>query len=178
MCTSGGIGEQYLSRDEIQELEKCAATLLMGCSSGSLRLNGCYSPQGVSLSYIRAGSPVTIANLWEVTDKDIDRFGKAVLNAWLRERMDLADCSQCNLLVKEFEAMKIKGRKVNFRKKVASSNLAETTDGSSLKNTCDHRPKIGSFVGQARETCTLSFLNGVSPVCYGVPTGIWRKKDL
>ncbi|XP_022748574.1 separase isoform X3 [Durio zibethinus] len=170
-----GSGEQYLSRDEIQELDRCAATLLMGCSSGSLRLNGCYIPRGVSLSYLRAGSPVTIANLWEVTDKDIDRFGKAVLNAWLRERMDLADCSQCNQLVKEFEAMKIKGRKGNSRKKVASSNLAETTDGGSFKNACDHRPKIGSFVGQARETCTLPFLNGASPVCYGVPTGIRRK---
>ncbi|XWS55202.1 hypothetical protein CRYUN_Cryun10bG0154400 [Craigia yunnanensis] len=178
LCTSGGIGEQYISRNEIQELEKCAATLLMGCSSGSLRLNGCYIPRGVSLSYLRAGSPVTIANLWEVTDKDIDRFGKAVLNAWLRERMNLADCSQCNLLVKEFKAMKIKGRKGNSRKKVASSNLAETTNGGSFKNACDHRPKIGSFVGQARETCTLPFLNGASPVCYGVPTGIWRKTDL
>ncbi|KAK6156913.1 hypothetical protein DH2020_011161 [Rehmannia glutinosa] len=33
-----------------------------------------------------AGSPVIVANLWEVTDKDIDRFGKAMLNAWLGER--------------------------------------------------------------------------------------------
>ncbi|XVF00736.1 hypothetical protein REPUB_Repub04eG0027100 [Reevesia pubescens] len=173
-----GSGEQYISRNEIQNLEKCSATLLMGCSSGSLKLNGCYIPRGISLSYIRAGSPVTIANLWEVTDKDIDRFGKAVLDAWLRERMDLADCSQCNQLVKEFEAMKIRGRKGNSRKKVASSSLAETTNHGSSKNACDHRSKIGSVVGQARETCTLPFLNGAAPVCYGVPTGIRRKKDL
>ncbi|XP_017971182.1 PREDICTED: separase isoform X3 [Theobroma cacao] len=174
-----GSGEQYLSRKEIQELDKCAATLLMGCSSGSLVLNGCYMPRGISLSYLRAGSPVTIANLWEVTDKDIDRFGKAVLSAWLSERLEPADCSQCDQLVKEFEAMKIRGRsKGTSRKKVASSNIDETSNGDSLKNTCDHRPKIGSFVGRARETCTLPFLNGASPVCYGVPTGIRRKKDL
>ncbi|OMO93770.1 Peptidase C50, separase [Corchorus olitorius] len=107
-----------------------------------------------------AGSPVTIANLWEVTDKDIDRFGKAVFYAWLRERMKLADCSQ---MVKEFETMKIKGRKGNSRKNVPSS---------------DHRPKIGSSVCGARDSCTLRFLNGASPVCYGVPTGIWIRKDL
>ncbi|OMO79929.1 Peptidase C50, separase [Corchorus capsularis] len=155
-----GSGEQYVSRHEIQSLENCAATLLMGCSSGSLRLHGNYIPKGISLSYLQAGSPVTIANLWEVTDKDIDRFGKAVVEAWLRERMELADCSQ---MVKEFEAMRIKGRRGNSRKKGASS---------------DQRPKIGSSVWRARDSCTLRFLNGASPVCYGVPTGIWIKKDL
>ncbi|XVF45726.1 hypothetical protein PTKIN_Ptkin02bG0229600 [Pterospermum kingtungense] len=174
-----GSGEQYVSREDIQGLEKCAATLLMGCSSGSLKLNGCYVPRGISLSYIQAGSPVIIANLWEVTDKDIDRFGKAVLDAWFRERTDLADCcSQCNVLIEEFEAMKIRGgRKGNSKKKMTSSSNAgeATSGGSSSKNVCEHRPKIGSFVGRAREACTLRFLNGASPVCYGVPTGIRRK---
>ncbi|GMI95409.1 EXTRA SPINDLE POLES, RADIALLY SWOLLEN 4, homolog of separase, HOMOLOGY OF SEPARASE 1 [Hibiscus trionum] len=174
-----GSGEQYLSIDEIQRLEKCAATMLMGCSSGSLRLSGCYVPRGVSLSYIRAGSPVTVANLWEVTDKDIDRFGKAVLNAWLRERTDLADCSECNQPMKESGAIKMRrGRKVDSKKKLASSNLVETTDKGSLKNVREHRPTIGSFVGRARDTCTLPFLNGAAPVCYGVPTGIIRKRQL
>ncbi|GMI87982.1 EXTRA SPINDLE POLES, RADIALLY SWOLLEN 4, homolog of separase, HOMOLOGY OF SEPARASE 1 [Hibiscus trionum] len=174
-----GSGEQYISKDEIQGLEKCAATVLMGCSSGSLRLNGCYVPRGVSLSYIQAGSPVTIANLWEVTDKDIDRFGKAVLNAWLRERMDQTDCSKCSQLVKEIGAMDIReGRKGNSKKKVASSNSVETTNNGSSSNVCEHRPTIGSFVGMARDTCTLPFLNGAAPVCYGVPTGITRKKPL
>ncbi|KAE8690720.1 separase-like isoform X2 [Hibiscus syriacus] len=176
-----GSGEQYVSKDDIQGLEKCAASVLMGCSSGSLRLNGCYAPRGVSLSYIQAGSPVTIANLWEVTDKDIDRFGKAVLHAWLRERMDVAeDCSQCNQLLKEFEAMKIRGggRKGNSKKKGASSNLVETENNGSAGDVCEHRAMIGSFVGKARESCTLPFLNGAAPVCYGVPTGIVRKRPL
>jgi hypothetical protein len=87
----------------------CAATLLMGCSSGSLTLNGCYIPQGTPLSYLLAGSPVIVANLWEVTDKDIDRFGKAMLDAWLRERSNPLGCAQCNLVAEEFEAMTIGG---------------------------------------------------------------------
>ncbi|KAE8727211.1 putative Kinetochore protein ndc80 [Hibiscus syriacus] len=136
---------------------------------------------GVSLSYIQAGSPVTIANLWEVTDKDIDRFGKAVLNVWLTERMDVAEgCSQCNQLVKEFDAMKLRGgaRKGKSKKKGASSNLVGTANNSSASVVCEHRATIGSFVGKARDRCTLPFLNGAAPVCYGVPTGIIRKRPL
>ncbi|KAL0422317.1 UNVERIFIED_CONTAM: Separase, partial [Sesamum latifolium] len=92
-----GSGTQYIPGHEIQKLESCAAGLLLGCSSGSLYLKGCYMPQGAPLSYLLAGSPVIIANLWEVTDKDIDRFGKAMLNAWLRERSAASTkCAQCN----------------------------------------------------------------------------------
>ncbi|KAK4438264.1 Separase [Sesamum alatum] len=92
-----GSGTQYIPGHEIQKLDSCAAGLLLGCSSGSLYLKGCYMPQGAPLSYLLAGSPVIVANLWEVTDKDIDRFGKAMLNAWLRERSAAsAECTQCN----------------------------------------------------------------------------------
>ncbi|XP_048596928.1 separase-like isoform X3 [Brassica napus] len=80
-----GSGAQYLSSREIEKLDNCSATFLMGCSSGSLWLKGCYIPQGIPLSYLLAGSPAIVANLWDVTDRDIDRFGKALLEAWLRE---------------------------------------------------------------------------------------------
>ena len=81
-----GSGAQYIPRHEIQKLENRAATLLMGCSSESLSLNGQYTPQGTHLSYLSAGSAVMVVNLWEATDKDIDRFGKVMLDTWLRER--------------------------------------------------------------------------------------------
>ncbi|GAV67376.1 Peptidase_C50 domain-containing protein [Cephalotus follicularis] len=168
-----GSGAQYISKHDIQNLEKCGATLLMGCSSGSLSLNGCYAPQGAPLSYLLAGSPIIVANLWEVTDKDIDRFGKAMLDAWLKERSNPVGCAQCN----SFQALKIKGSKGNVKKKVSEKNLPETCDSSLDKYHCDHRPKVGSFMGQAREACMLPFLIGASPVCYGVPTGIRIKKD-
>ena len=32
-----------------------------------------------------AGCPVAIANLWDVTDRDIDRFSQAVLMHWMHE---------------------------------------------------------------------------------------------
>ncbi|XP_020551646.1 separase [Sesamum indicum] len=145
-----GSGMQYIPGHEIQKLDSCAAGLLLGCSSGSLYLKGCYMPQGAPLSYLLAGSPVIIANLWEVTDKDIDRFGKAMLNAWLRERSAAsAECAECNEPVNNCKYTK-----------------------------CSHKPRIGSFMGQARDACTLGFLIGASPVCYGVPTGIIKRKNV
>ncbi|KAL6517690.1 hypothetical protein OROMI_033391 [Orobanche minor] len=146
-----GSGTQYIPGREIQKLDTCAATLLLGCSSGSLYLKGCYLPQGAPISYILAGSPVIVANLWEVTDKDIDRFGKAMLDAWLRERSATStECAQCNV---------------------------PPTNSCKSKN-CSHRPRIGSFMGQARDACNLGFLIGASPVCYGVPTGITKRKNV
>ncbi|XP_059648132.1 separase [Cornus florida] len=175
-----GSGAQYIPGHEIQKVENCAATLLMGCSSGSLSLNGCYTPQGAPLYYLLAGSPVIVANLWEVTDKDIDRFAKAMLDGCVRERASASlDCPRCNLLAKEFKSMHISRTKGNAQKKTSRKKLLEYCDIiNTCNDCCSHRPKIGSFMFQAREACTLPFLTGASPVCYGIPTGIQKKKDL
>ncbi|KAJ4962506.1 hypothetical protein NE237_022445 [Protea cynaroides] len=173
-----GSGTQYIPRNEIQKLENCAATLLMGCSSGSLSLMGCYAPEGAPISYLLAGSPVIVANLWDVTDKDIDRFGKAMLDALLQERSTSSvDCSHCNLLAKEFETMDISKSRSNANKALRRKKLEEVSCSETCKNCSGPRPKIGSFMSQAREACTLPFLIGASPVCYGVPTVIGKKKD-
>ena len=151
----------------------------MGCSSGSLSLNGCYTPQGAPLSYLLAGSPVIIANLWEVTDKDIDRFGKAMLDCCLKERLTASTgCVQCNLVAEKLKSMQITGTKGIAKKKTSRKKNPEDVDFGTPTECCNHRPKIGSFMGQAREACTLPFLIGASPVCYGVPTGISKKKEL
>ncbi|PIA27894.1 hypothetical protein AQUCO_07400019v1 [Aquilegia coerulea] len=73
--------------------------------SGSLPFMGCYNPQGVVLSYLLAGSPAIIANLWEVTDKDIDKFGKALVSAWLQEREAFPIVCNSSKLVEDFESM-------------------------------------------------------------------------
>ncbi len=61
----------------------------MGCSSGRLKHNGDFDASGMALKYLTAGAPgllskkdcalltamtVVVANLWDVTDGDIDRF--------------------------------------------------------------------------------------------------------
>lgn len=67
-------GEQYIKGDRIKELNIRAVSLLMGCSSGLLRPCGQFEPQGVVLQYLLGGCPGIIANLWDVTDRDIDRL--------------------------------------------------------------------------------------------------------
>ena len=122
-----GSGAQCIPRHEIQKLENRAATLLMGCSSGSLSLNGQYTLQGTHLSYLSVGSPVIVVNLWEVTDKDIDRFGKAMLVAWLRERSSPSVvCAQCRL-VAELKSMSITGVKGDAKKKIPMKNKVSAT---------------------------------------------------
>lgn len=50
-----GSGEQYLPLAALRRLPRCAANLLMGCSSGRLRLHGGYDPAGAVWSLLLAG---------------------------------------------------------------------------------------------------------------------------
>jgi separase len=52
-----GAAQQYLSRPALRGLERCAASLLMGCSSGRLRAAGVYEPHGPVWDYLMAGEP-------------------------------------------------------------------------------------------------------------------------
>ncbi|CAI0439204.1 unnamed protein product [Linum tenue] len=152
----------------------------MGCSSGSLTITGSYTPKGAPLYYLLAGSPVVVSNLWEVTDKDIDRFSKTMLDSWMRERSDAyTDSARCNL-VKEFDSMSIKGkgRKKVSKKKSSEPEDCDNDDSSKHNSSSNRRPTVGSFMAQARDACTLKYLIGAAPVCYGVPTGIRRKEKV
>ncbi|XP_021763754.1 separase-like [Chenopodium quinoa] len=174
-----GSGAQYMPRDKIQKLESCSALLLMGCSSGSLNLNGCYAPVGTSLSYMLAGAPIVVANLWEVTDLDIDRFAKAVLKSFFEERsMSSTDCIQCSLLAEELESMSVNERKRNPKKGRGKKKAVDPVPDVSGEYCYKHKLRAGYFVSQARKACKLPFLIGAAPVCYGVPTGIKKKRDI
>jgi len=80
-CGHGG-GEQYLPLPRLRSLDSCASSLLMGCSSGKLKRNnrGAYEASGVILAYTLAGCPAVVGNLWDVTDKDIDRYCREVIS--------------------------------------------------------------------------------------------------
>uniref|UniRef100_T1IUX7 separase n=1 Tax=Strigamia maritima TaxID=126957 RepID=T1IUX7_STRMM len=79
-----GSGGKYLSGDVIQRLYCSAVALLMGCSSGKLRsLGRGLEPTGTVLQYLLAGCPSIVADLWDVTDRDIDRFLESLLTLWM-----------------------------------------------------------------------------------------------
>ncbi len=77
-----GSGAQYIRAREIKKLDKCAVTMLMGCSSGALVEAGDFEPYGPPTNYMHAGCPALVATLWDVTDKDIDRFAKSTFEHW------------------------------------------------------------------------------------------------
>lgn len=69
-----GGAEQYIRSITIKQLPRCAVTMLWGCSSGMLQDQGDFDPSGTPYAYMIAGCPSLVANLWDVTDKDIDRL--------------------------------------------------------------------------------------------------------
>jgi separase len=86
-CGHGG-GEKAFSHSQVEGLmtirddgtRGCrASVVLMGCSSGKLQsVNGRvrtmhYEPEGIALTYLLSGAPCVVGNLWDVTDRDIDR---------------------------------------------------------------------------------------------------------
>lgn len=90
-----GGGEQYARSHKIRHLPRCAATMLWGCSSGALREMGEFDRVGTPYNYMVAGwwvlgltcdpgltacSPTLVANLWDVTDRDIDKFTQGVFD--------------------------------------------------------------------------------------------------
>ncbi|KAG4435850.1 hypothetical protein IFR05_008676 [Cadophora sp. M221] len=77
-----GSGAQYIRAREIKKLDRCAVTILMGCSSGALVERGEFEPHGPPINYMHAGCPALVATLWDVTDKDIDRFAKSAFEHW------------------------------------------------------------------------------------------------
>ncbi|TFY77124.1 hypothetical protein EWM64_g6889 [Hericium alpestre] len=75
-----GGAEQYVRSHKIRHLPKCAATMLWGCSSGLLKDMGDFDRIGTPNNYMLAGCPTLVANLWDVTDRDIDKFSQAVFD--------------------------------------------------------------------------------------------------
>ena len=50
-----GNGREFLTGDDIQKLSCQAATLLIGCSSGKLHVNGSLEAYGMALNYLLSG---------------------------------------------------------------------------------------------------------------------------
>ncbi|XP_051271664.1 separin isoform X1 [Dicentrarchus labrax] len=78
-----GAGARFLDSQAVLKRQMRAASLLFGCSSAALAVRGDQEGQGIILNYLIAGCPFVLGNLWDVTDRDIDRFTKALLETWL-----------------------------------------------------------------------------------------------
>ncbi|XP_051804162.1 separin [Acanthochromis polyacanthus] len=77
-----GGGGRFLDSQAVLKRQMRAASLLIGCSSAALAVRGDQEGQGIILDYLIAGCPFILGNLWNVTDRDIDRFVTALLKSW------------------------------------------------------------------------------------------------
>ncbi|RPD59511.1 hypothetical protein L227DRAFT_586688 [Lentinus tigrinus ALCF2SS1-6] len=75
-----GGAEQYARSHKIRHLPRCAATMLWGCSSGNLKYMGDFDRTGTPYHYMLAGCPTLVVNLWDVTDREIDKVSQAVFD--------------------------------------------------------------------------------------------------
>ncbi|KAM9408555.1 separin [Pholidichthys leucotaenia] len=78
-----GAGARFLDSQSVLKRPMRAASLLLGCSSAALAVRGDQEGRGVIMNYLIAGCPFVLGNLWDVTDRDIDRFTKALLESWI-----------------------------------------------------------------------------------------------
>lgn len=78
-----GAGARLLDGQTIAQLQCRAVALLFGCSSAALAVRGSLEGTGIVLKYIMAGCPLILGTLWDVTDRDIDRYAESLLRAWL-----------------------------------------------------------------------------------------------
>lgn len=91
-------GESYLKLQDLKEhlIKKetsLAPSLLVGCSSGRIVNNGIFPSESTVQYYLQGSryvwkmhpisqlcfSPLVLANLWDVTDKDIDQYIQQVM---------------------------------------------------------------------------------------------------
>ncbi|KAI9500615.1 peptidase family C50-domain-containing protein [Coemansia spiralis] len=143
-----GGAESYISRSQIRSLNNCAVVLLLGCSSGQLKLAGEYDALGTAMDYIIGGCPALVGNLWDVGDKDIDRFAASMLQKW-----GLAALSPNEIAIKHDPE--------DGRSKEQANCIGKSDKNEAIS--------LAEAVCQARKSCRMAFLTGAAPVVYGLP---------
>lgn len=95
-----------------------------------------------------AGCATAAANLWDVTDRDIDRFSTAVLNDWSNADSGSTGHSSGG----------------------SSSTGHSSGGGGGGGGHCNaHGSAAGRAITVNRGACRLPHLIGAAPVCYGIP---------
>jgi len=84
-------GEEFVNYAKLETFNIKSITFLMGCSSGLLRKKGEFQSNGITNYYMIASCPIIVANLWDVTDKDIDQFSSQMLRKCVLKKEHLVD---------------------------------------------------------------------------------------
>lgn len=161
-----GSGAQYIRSRTIKRLDKCAVTLLMGCSSGVLSEAGEFEPYGTPINYMQAGCPALVANLWDVTDKDIDKFSFGALKAWgLFQDDEILPPTTRSPVKGSTNTRPTRGRNKTAAAAVAAADSSTVTAAERENDAVT----LDQAVAKSRDLCKLRYLNGAAPVVYGIP---------
>ena len=87
---------------------------------------------------------MAVGNLWDVTDRDIDRFAMTLLEQWLSG-----------------------GAGEGGKQEAEAASRASDTACGAERLLC-----VSRSVSDSRSVCRLPYLIGAAPVCYGVPTSV------
>jgi separase len=111
-------------------------------------------------------SPAILANLWDVTDRDIDRLSYGVFTRWgLCGERPKSRGTEDNLFEPERAmGLDFSGATLVERKRQLNASMK----GRSM-NMVRKGVSLTEALAAAREDCTLKYLNGAAPVIYGVP---------
>jgi separase len=159
--------------------------MLFGCSSGKLHEAGDFEPWGTPFTYLLSGryisvkqvvtnhSPALLANLWDVTDRDIDRLSYGVFSRWglCEERPKTRELDDGQFepergMSLDFGGASLEERKKHLQASIKGKKCITTRKGVSLTEA----------LAAARGDCTLKYLNGAAPVIYGVPVFLEDKR--
>lgn len=160
-----GSGAQFVRQKSVRKLYPgkqppdsakpgCATSFLFGCSSVHLTENGIYEPSGMLQSYLTAGAPAVVGMLWDVTDKDCDRFAIRCGELW-------------GLWPEAEEVVEAKPSKTP--KKGAKAKKKQNVGEGERKGECRRGFGLDEAVRDARQACYLKYLNGAAAVVYGIP---------
>jgi separase len=168
----------YQGYTEADPKATCATAFLFGCSSAHLSENGIYEPSGMLAAYLAAGAPAVVGMLWDVTDKDCDRFAVKAGELWglwpelkpeaVGERSSKGK-GKVAQVVAEVENVRSAGAGRRGKKAVAedsgeSINLVGAEEAKACRGV-----GLDEAVRDARGACVLRYLNGAAAVVYGIP---------
>lgn len=198
-----GSGAQYIRPRTIRKLDKCSDVVwLMGCSSGAVTEHGELEPSAVPLAYLMAGSKdwplddarsgteastagretdggicmAVVATLWDVTDKDIDRFSLAMGEEWglwapsEASKLPAKTPKKRDRLVAPATPQQVpKTPKTPKARKTPAPAKTPARSRSRPRQEEGKKQSLVEAVARSRDACYLRYLNGAASVVYGIP---------
>ncbi|VDN98079.1 unnamed protein product [Rodentolepis nana] len=81
-----GNGSKCLMPTFDEGVNSKAVAFIIGCSSGRPRIEGRHEAYASVFNHLISGAPTAVTLMWDVTDKDIDRFTQCFLDNWIRSK--------------------------------------------------------------------------------------------